>query len=330
MLKGSRWMKTRPVDEHPESGGEAYCFAKVKQEEIVSEYGKERGIPYVIVRPGYVYGPGKGASAAGWASGPSASSCISAARTRFRSPTSTTARRPSSWPAGDRGRRRGVQRRRRRPALEPAVLCACTSGMWSGSTSLYVPARREPCALLPVGEVLELVGGAAAARLQPEPMARLLEEDALHQREAEGAARLAPRVRPMRASAGTSRAAGSGARMLKVAIVGCGKIADSHAAQIQTDRGLRDRRGLRPRAADGAAAVRALPGQGSISRMSADSSGEARPGGRAHHHPAGEPFRDRPTVPGARVPRLRREAVHAGREGGPEDSSRWRRRRGAS
>jgi nucleoside-diphosphate-sugar epimerase len=48
-----------PVEARPELRGEAYTFAKVKQDEIVAEYGKAHGIPYVIVRPGYVYGPGK-------------------------------------------------------------------------------------------------------------------------------------------------------------------------------------------------------------------------------------------------------------------------------
>lgn len=38
--------------------GDAYCFGKVKQEELVIEYWKEHGIPYVILRPGAVYGPG--------------------------------------------------------------------------------------------------------------------------------------------------------------------------------------------------------------------------------------------------------------------------------
>lgn len=38
--------------------GDAYCFAKVRQDEIVSEYSKRFGIPSVIVRPGYVFGPG--------------------------------------------------------------------------------------------------------------------------------------------------------------------------------------------------------------------------------------------------------------------------------
>src|SRR2546427_5193762 len=47
-----------PVEKRPEVRGDAYCFAKVKQDEIVTEYGKRFGIPYVIVRPGYVYGPG--------------------------------------------------------------------------------------------------------------------------------------------------------------------------------------------------------------------------------------------------------------------------------
>ena len=50
--------ETCPIEERPELRGEAYCFAKVKQDEIVMDYGKRFGIPYVIVRPGHVYGPG--------------------------------------------------------------------------------------------------------------------------------------------------------------------------------------------------------------------------------------------------------------------------------
>jgi nucleoside-diphosphate-sugar epimerase len=51
--------ESSPVEEHAERRGDAYCFAKVKQDEIVAEYGKRFGVPYVIVRPGSVYGPGK-------------------------------------------------------------------------------------------------------------------------------------------------------------------------------------------------------------------------------------------------------------------------------
>jgi len=48
-----------PVETHPELRGDAYCFAKIKQDELVTEYCKRFDIPYVIVRPGYVFGPGR-------------------------------------------------------------------------------------------------------------------------------------------------------------------------------------------------------------------------------------------------------------------------------
>jgi nucleoside-diphosphate-sugar epimerase len=51
--------ETCPVEAHPELRGDPYCFAKVKQDEIVIEYGERSRIPYVIVRPGYVLGRGK-------------------------------------------------------------------------------------------------------------------------------------------------------------------------------------------------------------------------------------------------------------------------------
>jgi nucleoside-diphosphate-sugar epimerase len=41
--------------------GDAYTFAKVKQDELVLEYGQRCGLPHVIVRPGSVFGPGKSA-----------------------------------------------------------------------------------------------------------------------------------------------------------------------------------------------------------------------------------------------------------------------------
>jgi nucleoside-diphosphate-sugar epimerase len=50
--------ETCPVEKHPELRGDAYCFAKVKQDEMVIDYGKQFGIPHVILRPGYVFGPG--------------------------------------------------------------------------------------------------------------------------------------------------------------------------------------------------------------------------------------------------------------------------------
>ncbi len=51
--------ESSPLETRPELRGDAYCFAKIKQDEIVAEYGERFGVPSVIVRPGYVYGPGR-------------------------------------------------------------------------------------------------------------------------------------------------------------------------------------------------------------------------------------------------------------------------------
>jgi nucleoside-diphosphate-sugar epimerase len=56
--RGRQLDESCPVEEHPELR-DAYCFAKVKQEQLVCDYGKKFGIPYVVVRPGSVYGGSK-------------------------------------------------------------------------------------------------------------------------------------------------------------------------------------------------------------------------------------------------------------------------------
>lgn len=48
-----------PTEAYPALRGDPYCFAKAKQDELVINYGKKHGLPYVLVRPGVVYGPGK-------------------------------------------------------------------------------------------------------------------------------------------------------------------------------------------------------------------------------------------------------------------------------
>ena len=47
-----------PLESKSELRGEAYSYAKVKQEELLRDYSKRYGMPCVIVRPGAVYGPG--------------------------------------------------------------------------------------------------------------------------------------------------------------------------------------------------------------------------------------------------------------------------------
>jgi nucleoside-diphosphate-sugar epimerase len=46
------------MEPRPELRHDPYCFAKVKQDGVVRDYGERYGIPYVLVRPGVVYGKG--------------------------------------------------------------------------------------------------------------------------------------------------------------------------------------------------------------------------------------------------------------------------------
>ena len=59
MERGASLDETAPLEDSPQERSDAYCFGKLKQDEIVMKYGRERGLPYVIVRPGSVFGPGR-------------------------------------------------------------------------------------------------------------------------------------------------------------------------------------------------------------------------------------------------------------------------------
>ncbi|HEY7292607.1 MAG TPA: NAD(P)-dependent oxidoreductase [Vicinamibacterales bacterium] len=47
------------LESHLVERDEPYVYAKLKQDELVLAYGGKRGLPFVILRPGAVYGPGK-------------------------------------------------------------------------------------------------------------------------------------------------------------------------------------------------------------------------------------------------------------------------------
>jgi len=51
--------ETCEVDREPVLRHEAYVFGKVKQDELLLDYARRFNLPYVIVRPGEVFGPGK-------------------------------------------------------------------------------------------------------------------------------------------------------------------------------------------------------------------------------------------------------------------------------
>jgi nucleoside-diphosphate-sugar epimerase len=46
------------TESSPLERAEPYMYAKLKQDELVMEYSRRHGTPYVILRPGAVYGPG--------------------------------------------------------------------------------------------------------------------------------------------------------------------------------------------------------------------------------------------------------------------------------
>jgi nucleoside-diphosphate-sugar epimerase len=58
LKRGGLLNETCDIETSPDARGEAYCFAKVRQEEIAVEYCKKYNISHVILRPGDVYGPG--------------------------------------------------------------------------------------------------------------------------------------------------------------------------------------------------------------------------------------------------------------------------------
>jgi nucleoside-diphosphate-sugar epimerase len=58
LRRGALLDETCGIETPAHARGEAYCYGKIKQDELVAQYGRDKGLPYVIVRPGTVYGPG--------------------------------------------------------------------------------------------------------------------------------------------------------------------------------------------------------------------------------------------------------------------------------
>jgi nucleoside-diphosphate-sugar epimerase len=59
LKRGAVLDETCPLEEAPQERYDAYGFGKLKQDELVREYGARHKLPYVILRPGVVFGPGK-------------------------------------------------------------------------------------------------------------------------------------------------------------------------------------------------------------------------------------------------------------------------------
>jgi nucleoside-diphosphate-sugar epimerase len=59
MRRGEALDESSPLEDAPQDRHDAYCFGKLSQEKLLMEYNQRRGLPYVILRPGAVFGPGK-------------------------------------------------------------------------------------------------------------------------------------------------------------------------------------------------------------------------------------------------------------------------------
>ena len=57
--RGATVDENTPVETSPQQRFDPYGYAKLKQEELLQTYHERFGIPYVILRPGVVFGPGK-------------------------------------------------------------------------------------------------------------------------------------------------------------------------------------------------------------------------------------------------------------------------------
>jgi nucleoside-diphosphate-sugar epimerase len=65
MRRGAVLDETCLIDRDYTVRSDAYSFGKIKQDDVVIQYGKENGIPYAILRPGVVFGPGRAGSILG-------------------------------------------------------------------------------------------------------------------------------------------------------------------------------------------------------------------------------------------------------------------------
>jgi nucleoside-diphosphate-sugar epimerase len=61
LKRGALLDESAPLHDEPQKRCDPYSYAKFKQDELVEQYGRRHSLPYVIVRPGAVFGPGKSA-----------------------------------------------------------------------------------------------------------------------------------------------------------------------------------------------------------------------------------------------------------------------------
>jgi nucleoside-diphosphate-sugar epimerase len=59
LRRGALLDESCPLETASQERNDPYGFGKLKQDQLVIEYGEKQGLPFVILRPGMVFGPGK-------------------------------------------------------------------------------------------------------------------------------------------------------------------------------------------------------------------------------------------------------------------------------
>jgi len=59
LRRGATWDESCPLEDRLEERSDAYVYGKLKQDGLLQVYHRRHGIPFTIVRPGIVIGPGK-------------------------------------------------------------------------------------------------------------------------------------------------------------------------------------------------------------------------------------------------------------------------------
>ena len=59
LSSGAVWDESCPLEGNLDERHDSYAYGKLRQEELVQEYNQRYGVPFTIVRPGIVIGPGK-------------------------------------------------------------------------------------------------------------------------------------------------------------------------------------------------------------------------------------------------------------------------------
>jgi nucleoside-diphosphate-sugar epimerase len=57
--RGALWDEACPLEDNLDELHDAYAYGKLRQDELVQDYHQRFGVPFTIVRPGIVFGPGK-------------------------------------------------------------------------------------------------------------------------------------------------------------------------------------------------------------------------------------------------------------------------------